>query len=169
MTVDSFKFLPRLIATFYQMTERAPDLPVPWSPLTKPLNDCKFSLVTSGGLYVKTNQDPFDVDREHKEPRWGDPSYRTIPLDIRPAEVAVSHLHVNTSYVEQDINVLLPINRMQKLVRDGTIGSVAKHAYSFMGYQGYPPDTSTWESTYAPRMIHNLQAEAVDCVLLTPS
>ena len=58
---------------------------------------------------------------------------------------------------------------MQELVRDGTIGSVAKHAYSFMGYQGYPPDTSIWERAYAPRMIDNLQAEAVDCVLLTPS
>jgi D-proline reductase (dithiol) PrdB len=169
MTVDSFKFLPRLIATFYQMTERTPDLPVPWSPLTKPVSDCKFSLVTSGGLYVKTNQDPFDVDRERKEPRWGDPSYRTIPMDIRPSEVAVSHLHVNTTYVEQDMNVLLPVNRMLDLVRDGAIGSVAQHAYSFMGYQGYPPDTSTWESTYAPRMIDGLHAEGVDCVLLTPS
>jgi D-proline reductase (dithiol) PrdB len=169
MTVDSFKFLPRLIATFYQMTERTPDLPVPWSPLTKPVSDCKFSLVTSGGLYVKTNQDPFDVDRERKEPRWGDPSYRTIPMDIRPSEVAVSHLHVNTTYVEQDINVLLPVTRMQELVRDGTIGSVAHHAYSFMGYQGYPPDTSAWESTYAPHMIDGLRPEGVDCVLLTPS
>ena len=82
MTVDSFKFLPRLIATFYQMTERVPDLPVPWSPLTKPVSDCKFSLVTSGGVYVKSVQDSFDVARERKEPRWGDPSFRTIPMDI---------------------------------------------------------------------------------------
>lgn len=169
MTVDSFKFLPRLIATFYQMTERTPDLPVPWSPLTKPLSECKFSPVTSGGLYVKTQQDPFDLNRERREPRWGDPSFRTIPMDINSPEITVSHLPVNTTYVEQDINVLLPVNRMQELVRDGTIGSVANHAYSFMGYQGYPPDTTVWESTYVPRVIDNLLAETVDCVLLTPS
>ena len=59
MIVDSFKFLPRLIATFYQMTEREPQQPIPWTPLAKPLAACKFGLVTSAGLYLKGVQRPF--------------------------------------------------------------------------------------------------------------
>ena len=33
MTIDSFKFLPRLIATYYRMTDCTPDLPIPWTPV----------------------------------------------------------------------------------------------------------------------------------------
>lgn len=48
MPVDSFKYLPRIIAVFYQMTDRQPELPIPWTPLSRPLTECKFGLVTSG-------------------------------------------------------------------------------------------------------------------------
>jgi len=47
MPVDSFKFLPRIIAAFYQSTELQRELPIPWIPVPRPLNDCTFGLVTS--------------------------------------------------------------------------------------------------------------------------
>lgn len=87
MSVDSFKYLPRLIAAFYQATDRQPELPIPWTPLVRPLPDCKFGLVTSGGLYHKGIEPPFDVAREKGEPTWGDPTYRTLPAEVRQAEV----------------------------------------------------------------------------------
>jgi len=49
MPVDSFKYLPRLIATFYRMTGCQSELSIPWTSLPHPLPDCKFGLVTSGG------------------------------------------------------------------------------------------------------------------------
>ncbi len=49
MLVDGFKYLPRLIATFYRMTGRQSELSIPWTPLPHLLPDCKFGLVTSGG------------------------------------------------------------------------------------------------------------------------
>ena len=49
MAVDSFKFLPRILATFYQMTDQEPELPIPWTPLSRPPANCKFGLITSGG------------------------------------------------------------------------------------------------------------------------
>ena len=167
MTVDSFKYLPRIIAAFYQTTERQPEFPIPWTPLPRPLGECKFGLVTSGGLYHKDVDPPFDLEREKDEPTWGDPTYRSIPVDIQQAEVGASHLHINTQDVLEDINILLPIQRFRELEAEGVIGSLADQAYSFMGYQGYPPDARAWQQKYAPQVAEKLKAEQVDCVLLT--
>jgi len=169
MPVDSFKFLPRLIGLVYEMTDQQPEYPIPWTPLVKPISECTFALITSGGLYQKGVQSPFDIESEKKEPTWGDPSYRVIPSDIPQREVGVSHLHVNPDPVMKDINVLLPFDRFREFANEGCIGDLAENGYSFMGYQGYPPDPSAWVQEYAPQVIKRLKAEHVDCILLTPS
>lgn len=169
MTVDSFKYLPRIIAAFYQMTDRQPELPIPWTPLPHPLAECNFSLVTSGGLYPREVEPPFDLEREKQEPTWGDPTYRRLPMDIQQAEVGASHLHLNLQDVLEDFNILLPLRHFQKLTAEGRIGGLASHAYSFMGYQGYPPDTTAWQYTYGPQVAAELKAEGVHGVLLVPA
>jgi D-proline reductase (dithiol) PrdB len=169
MAVDSFKFLPRLITFLYQAIERETLLPIPWTPLPKPLSKCRFALVTTGGLYDASSSVPFDLARERAEPTWGDPGYRQIRRDFQQQNIRVSHLHINPAAPEADINVLLPINRFEELAAAGAIGSVAETHYSFMGFQGYPADTTEWEQTYAPEVVRRLKAEEVDCVLLTPA
>ena len=169
MFVDSFKFLPRLIATFYQMTDVPAQRPIPWTPLTKPLKNCKFGLVTSAGLYHKGREESFNTAREKAEPTWGDPTYRTIPANIQQEALGVSHLHLNTNDIEKDVNIVLPINRFQELAAQGKIGGLAEHNFSFMGYQGFPPDTTAWQETYGPEVAARFKAENVDCVLLTPA
>ncbi len=169
MTVDSFKFLPRIISVIYEMSEREPEYPIPFTPLPRPLHECTFGLVTSAGLYHKGVEPPFNLERERREPTWGDPSFRTIVVDISQDALGVSHLHVNPTPVQTDKNVLLPIDRFKELAAEGRIGGLARQHYSFMGYQGYPPDASAWQNTYGPRVAEKLKAEEVDCVLLTPS
>jgi D-proline reductase (dithiol) PrdB len=169
MAVDSFKFLPRILATFYQMTDQEPELPIPWTPLSRPPANCKFGLITSGGLYQRGVEAPFDLEREREEPMWGDPSYRIIPADIQKQEVGASHLHLNTRDMVEDLNILLPIHRFQELLVQGVVGGLASAAYSFMGYQGFPPDTATWVESYGPQVAQEFKAEGVDCVLLTPA
>ncbi|MFQ5857006.1 MAG: glycine/sarcosine/betaine reductase selenoprotein B family protein, partial [Anaerolineae bacterium] len=124
-------------------------------------------LVTSGGLYHKGHEPPFDVERERREPTWGDPSLRIIPTDIKQEEVGAGHLHINTRDVLRDINILLPIHRFRELAAEGRVGSLAGEAYSFMGYQGYPANLSGWRDVYGPQVAERLIAEEVDCVLLT--
>jgi D-proline reductase (dithiol) PrdB len=169
MTVDSFKFLPRIIATFYKMTEREPQYPIPWTPHRMPIGETKFGLVTSGGLYHKQVQEPFNLEREKAEPTWGDPSYRVIHSMVTQDDIAVSHLHLNTSDIEADFNILLPIHRMQEFVLESRIGSLAEEHYAFMGYQGFPPDSSAWKTEYGPQIAHAFHKEGVHCVLLTPA
>jgi D-proline reductase (dithiol) PrdB len=169
MPVDSFQYLPRLIATFYQMTEREPEYPIPWTALSHPISECKFSLVTSGGLYHKNIEAPFNLSQERDQPTWGDPSYRTIPTDSAQSDIGVSHLHYNTQDVRQDVNILLPVHRFQEMADEGKIGDVAELSYSFMGFQGFPPDTVEWVQIYAPEVIEKMKAEQIDCVFLTPA
>lgn len=174
MTTDSFKFLPRMIAALYTSTDREPELPIPWTPLAKPLAECRFSLLTTGGLYVRGEQRPFNLDRERTEPTWGDPAFRAIPTPAQagatpPNTVAAEHLHINTSFVEEDVNVLLPLTRFQELAASGTIGSLAPTAYSLMGFQGFPPDMTGWLQTAVPAITAQLKQEEVDCLLLTPA
>lgn len=167
--VDSFKYLPRSIAHFYQ-TSAPPEVTVsPWSPVTKPLSESTFSLITTGGLFVKDVDPPFDLEREKAEPTWGDPSFRAIPTDLKQADLGASHLHINTKFVLEDINRLLPIDRFRELEAEGIIGRLAPTAYSFMGFQGMPHDTSAWAKIYGPQVVDQLKSEQVDCVLLTPA
>ncbi len=168
--VDSFKYLPRSIAYFYKMTVGGePEQSIPWTPLPKPLSECTFSLITTGGVYHKDVDPPFDIEREKQEPTWGDPTFRAIPTNIKQEDVAASHLHINTQWVLEDINCLLPIHHFQKLGEEGEIGHLAPTAYSFMGFQGLPHDTSGWEMSYGPQVVSKLKQEEVDCVLLTPA
>ena len=84
MAVDSFKFLPRLIATFYQMLEVEARRPIPWTPLPMPLEQCTFGLVTTAGLYDARIEEPFDVERERREPRWATPAFAALRSRCRP-------------------------------------------------------------------------------------
>jgi D-proline reductase (dithiol) PrdB len=165
--VDSYRYLSRLVTRYYKLIQVQAELPIPWTPLARPLSQSRFGLVTSGGLYHKGHEPPFDLEREQREPTWGDPSYRTLPTGMDPAELGVSHFHVNPRDVLQDMNILLPLQRFQELAQAGRIGGLATHAYSFMGYQGIPADLVGWRDLYGPQVAERLRAEAVDCVLLT--
>jgi D-proline reductase (dithiol) PrdB len=167
MKVDSFKYLPGVVARYYKMSRVKIELPIPWTPLARPLAQARFSLVTSGGLYHEGHEPPFDLEGERRQPDWGDPSYRTLPADVDPNQVRVSHLHLNAADIEADMNVLLPIQRFQELAAAGRIGSLAGRNYSFMGYQGFPADQQPWKEVYGPEVAGKLLADQVDCVLLT--
>ena len=123
--------------------------------------------MTSGGLYHKGKALPFDLEREAREPAWGDPSFRTLPVTIAQAEVGVSHYHLQHRDLLEDMNILLPVHRFQELAQQGRIRGLAERAYSFMGYQGFPADLSGWRDTYGPQVAQNLLADGADCVLLT--
>lgn len=169
MPVDSFRFLPRLLAAFYQSYTIQSHSPSPWTALCRPLREYKFGLVTTAGLFHKGLDKPFDIEKEKQQPTWGDPSFRAIPVDILQAALGVSHLHINSQWIEEDINVQLPVQRFQELAAEGIIGGLADTAYSFMGFQGYPPDLRAWEKIYAPQVAQKFKEALVECVFLTPT
>src|SRR3972149_6814115 len=105
MAVDSFKFLPRSLAAYYQNLPVRREEPLPWTPLARPVRDCRFALVTTAGVYVEGREPPFDAEREKREPMWGDPSYRRISRDVGQAQIGASHLHINNRDILADVNL----------------------------------------------------------------
>ena len=69
--VDDFYFYnsPRAISRMKNMKYADPSK-TPWSPLKKPLSECKVSLISTAGIHLKTDK-TFDYDRERREPTWG--------------------------------------------------------------------------------------------------
>ena len=172
MPVDSNKWLPHSLATWIQKTWHVPDetSTTPFTPLSKPLSETRFALLTTGGLYLKGKQQPFDMEREEREPDWGDPTYRVIPKDAKLGEIGVAHHHYNPVDIEEDFNILLPIHRFLELEALGEIGSLAPSSYSVMGYQGHPgPGWGPWQEQYGPEMLAKMKSKEVEAVLLTPA
>ncbi len=166
MAIDSFKYLPGSIANYYRNLAAEREDPVPWTPLAKPLLECRLALVTTAGISVEGLEPPFDAERERREPMWGDPSFRRIPRDVRQEQIVASHLHINNRDILADVNVVLPVQRFLELESRGVIGSLAPTNYSFMGYQ---MNTGEWRERYAPEVAALMKQEAVDAALLTPA
>jgi D-proline reductase (dithiol) PrdB len=166
MAVDSFKWLPGSLAGYYKNLPVQREEPIPWTPLRKPLGECRFALVTTAAIHVMGREPPFDTEREEREPRWGDPSFRTIPRDVRQDQIGACHLHINNRDILADLDIVLPIQRFLELEAAGEIGSLAPTHYSFMGYQ---PDTTEWRERYGPEAAQRARQEDVDAVLFTPA
>lgn len=165
--VDAYRFLPPSLAAWVRTFIGNEDYQgsIPWMPLSKPLKDCTVSLVTSSGISLKSDP-PFDMEREKREPLWGDRSYRVIPRGTRSDQIDVNHLHINTNWIKQDINVMLPFQRMEELEAEGVIGRLAPSSYSFYGFQWQ--STEFLDTAVAP-MVPRMKQEGVDAVLLFPA
>ena len=68
--------------------------PPPWTPLKKPLAECKVAMMSSGGVLYR------DQPRFHRE----DTSYRLIPKNARRDELTVWHFGYPTKDAEKDPN-----------------------------------------------------------------
>ena len=132
---------------------------IPWTPYTGKPSEQTIALVTSGGLYLKESQEPFNTTSIH-----GDPSFREIPKTARQEDFGIAHAHYDHNLAEKHINVIFPIERLVELEREGIIGRVAETHYSF----SYVNDAVTLLSEYVPLLLRKLKADAVDILLLVP-
>jgi len=165
--VDGFRFMPPSLGAW--IGKDIPEEPfgghIPWTPLQKPISKTTFALMTSAGISLKTDP-PFDIEREKREPTWGDPTSRRIPATAGPTDIDVNHLHINTDYIKQDINVILPLKRFREFEEEGLIGRLAATSYSYYGFQLDPKELL---AQTMPGVISSMQAEGVEAVLLTPA
>jgi D-proline reductase (dithiol) PrdB len=163
--VDSYRFLDRqtkkLVQTWIGL--EAPR-EIPWTPLSRPLEESTVALISSAGLALKTDR-PFDQEGERQNPWWGDPSYRILPRTATGEDVKLYHLHIHPRVAEQDLNTILPLQRLLELEDRAEIGRSAAHHYSFMGYI-LQPQVLLQEST--PAMIRHMKRDGVNVVVLVP-
>jgi D-proline reductase (dithiol) PrdB len=163
--VDSFRYLSLTsIAVVKMLIARASRDSIPWSPLRRPLAEAAVALISTGALSMSDDA-AFDAQGERGNPWWGDPSYRVIPRTATERDVTASHLHIETAYLRQDLDVALPLRRLEELAQAGFVGSVAPSHYSF---QGYLLDPTEFLATSVPAMIDRMKAEAVDVAVFVP-
>jgi D-proline reductase (dithiol) PrdB len=164
--IDGFKFLPPGLPERLQQMKFMEHDDVPWSPLNKKIEECKFAILSTAGISVKGDR-PFDMERERREPTWGDPSFRVIPKDAGQEDLEVNHLHVNTRDIEKDVNCAFPLARFRELEAEGKIGSFARNNYSIMGYIPTPHAKTLVKET-APAIASQMKDEGVDAVFMAP-
>ena len=67
---------------------------IPWTPMTRPLNQSKVALVSTAGI-ARIDDIPFDQQGEYRNPWWGDPSYRVISRESTEKDVKLYHMHID--------------------------------------------------------------------------
>jgi D-proline reductase (dithiol) PrdB len=144
--------------------EHEPAHQIPWTPLAKPLADCRVALVSSAGI-ARHDQPPFDQELERRDPWWSDQSWRPIPRNTAEADVGIYHLHIDPRFGQQDLDCVLPLRRLQELSDDGIVGGVAATHYSFMGYILEPRQLL---ASTAPAIAAGMVEEGVDVAVLVP-
>ncbi len=127
-----------------------------WQPLRKPLSECRLGLIASGGLYVK-GQVAFHFQ--------DDLSFRAIPTDVKTTDLRTAHFAYDQTDARKDANVVFPIDTLRRLVKEGVIGGLAEHAYTFMG--GIYSSRRVRDEL-APQLTERLLADKVDVALLVP-
>jgi D-proline reductase (dithiol) PrdB len=140
----------------YRWTDNG-GLPVPWTPLEKPLAECRVALVASGGVHTH-DQPPFHFK--------DDASIRIVPSDIDVALLRVAHFGYPTADAESDPNCVFPIERLRELAADGTIGSLAADCVTFMG--GIYSQRRVAEQLI-PAVVDKVKQQNVDLCYLVPA
>ena len=135
--------------------------PVPWSPLKKPLKDCRLLLVTTAG-FSTTGQMPFDDSFLSS-----DTSIREIPGDADVSNLIENHRSdaFDHTGIRQDPNLAFPLDRMRELSEGGRIGSLNHRHLSLMGSLTAPGRLIKKAITpIVPRLVE----DQVDIALIIP-
>ncbi len=106
------------------------ELPLPayeqtsFTPAVAPAHR-RVALISSAGLIL----------RGERPLLARDPGYRELPADTAEGDILCSHVSTNfdRSGFQQDLNVMLPRDRLRELEQRGEIGAAADTHYAFMG------------------------------------
>ena len=134
----------------------------PWTPVTKPVSQCRLALVTTSGVHL-LSQLPFNM-----KDASGDPTFREIPSDTPLQNLTITHDYYDHSDADKDINIVFPIERVLDLKKFGDIDEVNYRHFSFMGHIVNHHVHTLMRAT-APRVASALKDDGVDIVILTPA
>jgi D-proline reductase (dithiol) PrdB len=166
MSIDSYRFLDFASRQVMKAwAARQKPRVIPFTPLTKPLSDCTIALVSTAGIACNGDQ-PFDQERERRDPWWGDPTFRVIPLGTTERDVRLYHMHIDPRFGEADLDVVLPMRRLAELAHERLVRQPAPRHYSIMGYILEP--TVLVEET-APAIAERMRLDGVDAAALVPA
>lgn len=120
-----------------------------------PLGEATVAIVTSASLHHPDDDDFAPVDT----------GYRV--LDGKRRDYVIGHWSPNfdATGFAVDLNTVFPIDRLDELAADGTIGAVAEEHLAYAGNQF---DVTAIRMDSGPAGAKRLRAQGVDVVLFTP-
>ena len=125
----------------------------PWTPLARPIHECRVALISSGGFYARGQ-------RSFEE---GDASYRLVPVDTPVQDLRIYHHGYRDNDPDRDPNCVFPIERLRELAAVGVIGSLAESAVSFLTLYSARRDVER-----ATGIVAELKRMAVDAAFMVP-
>ena len=118
----------KLISEMHAAANFTPNDTIAWTPMHKPLAESTIALVSTAGVHLKS-QPVFDLLSHH-----GDTSFREIPGNTAANELAVHHVHYDTTDTNADPNCVFPIDRLHELAQLGIVKAVAPMNFGLMGF-----------------------------------
>jgi len=133
----------------------------PFTPLRKPLSECKVGLIGTSEVAVKfdpeTEEDPI-VENDFR-------GVYAIPADV-PTErfySRTSSFDRNATHLD-DVNAYYPVDRLRESVADGVIGSMPERLYG--AYNNYSQRKVLTQE--APKVLEFCREDGIDALVMVP-
>jgi D-proline reductase (dithiol) PrdB len=132
----------------------------PLTPARRALPMMNLALVSSAGAYIDGTE-PFDPNAA-----GGDLSFREIPTEVGVPDLKFVARGYDQSFVQQDLNVELPLQRLLESQANRVIGQLNSVFWSFCGFI---PDAAGFADETLPQLVDRLRHYDVQGVLLVPA
>jgi D-proline reductase (dithiol) PrdB len=132
----------------------------PFTPARRALPMLNLALITSAGAYLD-GTDPFDVNSP-----GGDVNFREIPVQIEAEDLKYAVRGYDPAAVTDDMNSLIPIERLFEFESNGIIGQLNSVFWSF---SGFIPDAARLNDEMLPNLVERLHRYEVQAALLIPA
>lgn len=131
---------------------------VPVAPAIKDLSKAKIAIMNTGGIVPVDNPDKI---QSASATRWGKYDISNMEA-LLGGEFKTIHAGFDPAAANADPNVIMPVDSMQKLLKEGVYGALHPYFYSTVG----TGTTQAEASRMAKEILVELQAADVDGVIM---
>lgn len=132
----------------------------PLTRLSKPLGQCRVSLLTSGGV-SHCSMPAFDPDARN------DHRLDEVDRQVDSADFEINDSYYNHADADQDINCVFPVDRLREMAASGRIGSIAPRFWS--GFMGRIYDRTRLIEESIPEFVRALRQDEIDILITAPT
>ena len=132
----------------------------PFTPARRSLPMMNLALISSAGGYLD-GTDPFDTGAAD-----GDFNFRELPTEIDLGDLRFSARGYDSTFVQQDPNVQVPLARLFEFESNHIIGQLNQVFWSFCGFI---PDAARLAREALPQLVQRLTRYEVQAALLIPA
>jgi D-proline reductase (dithiol) PrdB len=132
----------------------------PFTPARRAITMTNLALIVSAGAYLD-GTDPFDTSAPD-----GDFNVREIPANIELSDLRFAARGYDPTFVQQDANVQVPLDRLNEFQLNRVIAQVAPVFWSFCGFIS---DAAHFVEQTIPQLLDRLNRYDVQSALLVPA